>query len=92
MLVIAMTTLEKLQMVPTRFWLNALMLIAFGVITIILVRHAAEINRAVLSVIIILMITTIGFHWVYERNEPAAFSPLINKIAPLFPSKFSYRN
>lgn len=92
MLAIAMTTLEKLQMVPTRFWLNALMLIAFGVIAIILVRHAAEMNRAILSMIVLLMITTVGFHWVYERNEPAAFSPIINKIAPLFPSKISYRN
>ena len=78
MLSIAMTTLEKLQLVPTRFWANALMLIAFGFIAIFLVRHAAEMNRALLSLIIVLMSTTVGFHWVYGRTAPAAFSPSSN--------------
>ena len=92
MLSIAMTTLEKLQMVPARFWVNALMVIVIGVIAILLVRHAAEMNRIVLTLIIALIVTTVGFQWIYERNEPAVLTPFVSKIAKYFPSKLNYRN
>lgn len=85
-----MTTWEKLQAVPTRFWVNALLLIAGGVAAILLVRHAARMNRFVLALIIFLLFSTVGFQWVYERNEPRALTPLINKIAPFFPAKTTY--
>jgi hypothetical protein len=92
MLYIAMTTLEKLQMVPTRFWVNAVILIAGGVLALLLVRHAAEMHRGLLSFIISLFVVILGFQWIYERNEPDMLTPLINEIAPFFPSKINYRN
>lgn len=82
-----MTTLEKLQAVPTRFWMNTVFIILSGVLAFVLVRHAAKINRYVLALMIVLLTTTIGFQWIYERNEPQVFTPFIDFIAPLFPQK-----
>ena len=32
----------------------------------------------------------VGFNWIYERNEPAFLTPIVEKIAPFFPAKDSY--
>lgn len=85
-----MTTLEKLQMVPTRFWVNVVMIIAIGVLAIILARHAAELSRMTLSLISVLVVTTVGFQWIYERNEPAVLTPFVSKVAQYLPSKPGY--
>ena len=87
MLLLATTTLEKLQAVPTRFWINAGIFIIGGWLAIMLFRHAAKMNRLVLIMIIGLVLTTVGFQWIYERNEPRFLTPYVNLIAPFFPSK-----
>ena len=87
MLLLATTTLEKLQAVPSRFWINSAIFIIGGWIAIMLFRHAAKMNRLVLVMIIGLVCTTVGFQWIYERNEPQFLTPYINLIAPFFPSK-----
>ncbi len=85
MLWIAMTTLEKLEMVPARFWVNAVLLILAGVLAIVLLRHASHMHRGLLTLIILLMGSTLCFQWIYQRNEPRFFTPMANKIAPYFP-------
>lgn len=90
MLPCAMTTWEKLEAVPTQFWVNALLLLAAGAVALILVRHAANMNRYIIALIIVLLLSTVGFQWIYERNEPQALRPFINKIAPFFPSPPTY--
>lgn len=87
MLFLATTTLEKLQAVPPRFWINAAIFIVGGWVAIMLIRHAAQMNRLVLAMIIFIMLTTVAFQWIYERNEPRFLTPYINIIAPFFPSK-----
>jgi uncharacterized membrane protein YGL010W len=49
-------------------------------------------NKVVLAVIVFVVVVIMGFSWVYERNEPAFLTPLVEKIAPFFPSKGSYGN
>lgn len=90
MLLLATTTLEKLQAVPTRFWINAAIFIIGGWIAIMLMRHAARMNKMVLTMIIVVVMTTVGFQWIWERNEPRFLTPYINLIAPFFPSKGSF--
>lgn len=90
MLLLATTTLEKLQAVPTRFWINAAIFIIGGWIAIMLLRHAARMNKMVLTMIIVVVMTTVGFQWIWERNEPRFLTPYINLIAPFFPSKGSF--
>lgn len=92
MLLLALTTLEKLQEVPERFWINCGLVVLSGAVALILVRHAARMNRMMLALIVFLLISTIGFQWIWERNEPHMLTPLINKIAPFLPSKPNYTN
>lgn len=60
------------------------------VAAVIVVRRVAHMNKVVLAVIAFVVVTIVGFNWIYERNEPAFLTPVINKIAPFLPSKGSY--
>ncbi|MEJ6733009.1 MAG: hypothetical protein ACKVI3_05100 [Verrucomicrobiia bacterium] len=75
MFLFATTTLEKLQAVPQRFWVNAAIFIIGGWVAIMLIRHAARMNRMVLTMIILVSFTTVGFQWIWERNEPRFLTP-----------------
>lgn len=91
MWLLAVTTLEKLKAVPTKFWVNLVLALVAGVVAIVLVRHAARMNRLVLALIVFLLLTVVGFQWIYERNEPQFMTPFVEKVAPFFPSKPHYR-
>ena len=75
MFLFATTTLEKLQAGPQRFWVNAAIFIIGGWVAIMLIRHAARMNRMVLTMIILVSFTTVGFQWIWERNEPRFLTP-----------------
>lgn len=92
MLVLAITTLEKLQAVPRHFWINVLLIIFGGVLALVLVRHAAKMNKYVLSLLIFLFVSTVGFQWIYERNEPRALTPMVDILAQFLPTKGYYNN
>lgn len=87
MLLFALTTLEKLERVPVEFWLKMVMIVAIFAFTIVLIRGISQVNKVVLTILVFLIVTGLGFHWVYERNEPKALTPAIDAIAPFFPSK-----
>jgi hypothetical protein len=84
------TAMEKLKAVPPAFWLKLAIGIAIFVGAIIVLRKVAAMNKVVLGVVVFVVIVIVGFNWVYERTEPAFLTPLVNKIAPFFPSKGSY--
>ena len=90
MLMLAMTTLEKLQAVPDRFWINAGLVVIGGALTFILVRHAAQMNKYVLSLLVFLFVSTVGFQWIYERNEPRVLTPVVEILAQFLPTKGHY--
>lgn len=92
MLVIALTTLEKLQRVPVEFWLKITTIVAVFILGILLIRSISQMNKVLLTVTIFLLFTILGFHWIYERNEPKFLTPVINNIAPFFPVKGSGEN
>ncbi|MET0262194.1 MAG: hypothetical protein ABW223_04805 [Rariglobus sp.] len=86
MLLLAATALEKMQAVPPKVWLNIALGILILIAAIILIRKAAEMNKVLLAVIIFVVITGVGFNWVYARNEPKFLTPLIDPIAKFFPT------
>ncbi len=92
MLFIAASALEKAAQLPKSFWVNVVMAVAGLIIGVMLFQHAAQMNKLVLTLIIFLLITVVGFQWIFERNEPRFLTPTIDKIAPYFPSKFNYEN
>jgi len=87
MLVFALTAMEKLQRVPVEFWLKLVTIVSVFALTLVLIRSISQMNKVLLTVSIFLIVTILGFHWVYERNEPKFLTPVINRIAPFFPTK-----
>tara|TARA_R110002050_G_scaffold218287_2_gene354218 strand:+ start:297 stop:575 length:279 start_codon:yes stop_codon:yes gene_type:complete len=87
MLWLAVTTLEKLQGVPPRFWVNVLLAAGAVIVGYILLRHAAQMNRLILTLIIGLFLLVTGFQWIFERNEPRFMTPFVEVIAPFFPQR-----
>jgi TctA family transporter len=90
MLLLAETALEKLQKVPADFWIKTVLAIVAFFVVVILVKKVAHMNKMVLGVVIFVVVGIVGFSWIYERNEPAFLTPVINVIAPFFPSKGAY--
>lgn len=90
MLLLAATTLEKIQRLPMQFWLKfALVIVAF-IAGVIVLKKIAGMNKAVLGAILFIVVSMLGFTWIYERNEPAWATPVVEKLANFFPSKGSY--
>lgn len=86
MLLLAATALEKLHNVPAKVWINFGIGVLIFVGVVILIRKAAEMNKVVLGVVVFVVLTIVGFNWVYSRNEPQFLTPFVEKIAPFFPS------
>lgn len=90
MLFLAASALEKAAQLPRSFWVNLVMAVAGLIVGILLFQHAAQMNKLTLSLIIFLLVTVVGFQWIFERNEPRFLSRTIDQIAPYFPSKINY--
>ena len=85
-LFIAVTALEKMQAVPAKTWINLGLAVLILFAVIIVIRKAAEMNKVVLGVLIFVTLTSLGFHWIYSRNEPKFLTPVIEPLAKFFPT------
>ena len=56
-------------------------------LSIVLIRSISQMNKLLLTFTIFLVVTLVGFHWVYERNEPKFLTPFVEAVAPFFHSK-----
>ena len=90
LLLVAATTMEKIQRLPVQFWLKAALVIAGFIIGVLVLKKIAGMNKAVLGAVFFVVVTVMGFNWIYERNEPAWATPVVEKLANFFPSKGSY--
>ncbi len=83
----AVTTMEKLQKVPVQFWLKVIVFLAMFILGVLLLRRLAGMNKAVLGGIVFILLSMWVFTWVYERNEPAWATPVVERLAGFLPSK-----
>lgn len=86
------SALEKLRDVPPAFWLKLGLAILAVIVVIIALRKLAQVNKVVLVAVLVVVGSAIGFNWIYERNEPAWATPVVEKLAEFFPSKGAYRS
>jgi apolipoprotein N-acyltransferase len=78
---------ERLQEIPTEFWIKMGIGVAVLVALVIVLRKLAKMNKVLLSVIVFVIVTMVGFNWIYERNEPDWATPAVNWLAGFFPTK-----
>jgi uncharacterized membrane protein YraQ (UPF0718 family) len=87
---LAATTLEKLKNVSPQFWLKVIVAVAALIAAIFVLRWLLQMNKLLLGIIIFVIVGLVGFKWIYERNEPAVFTPVVSWVAQFFPRKGSY--
>ena len=83
----ATTTADRLTQIPMEFWVRmglAVLVLAGAVIAL---RKLAKVNKVVLTVIVGLFVTIVGFNWIYERNEPSWATPVVRWLAGFLPTK-----
>lgn len=84
------SALDKLKQVPPAFWLKVGIAVLAIVLLVIVLRKLAEMNKVVLTVGLLVLFSTLGFSWVYNRNEPTWATPVVEKLAAFLPSKATY--
>lgn len=92
MFLLAASALEKAQSIPPATWLKLGIAVAALIAVVVILRTVAKMNKIVLGVVVFVVVTVFFFSWVYNRNEPRWMTPIIEKIAPFFPSAGSYSN
>ena len=80
-------TADRLHQVPTEFWVKLGIGIAAIIVAVILLRKIAKVNKVVLTIVVLIVLSIVGFNWIYERNEPAWATPVVSWLANYFPTK-----
>jgi hypothetical protein len=78
---------ERLSEIPVEFWIRLGLGIVILVGAVILLRKLAKVNKVVLGICVLLVLSFLGFTWIYERNEPAWATPVVQWLANYFPTK-----
>ena len=78
---------DQLKSIPKETWIN----IGICVIAVVAITKAwkamKSINEFVPYIVGVLAAGLIFFYWVYERTEPRFLTPIVDQLAPYFPSK-----
>jgi apolipoprotein N-acyltransferase len=82
--------LQKLQKVPPEFWWKMGIGVVGLIVVVIILRKLANVNKMVLGAVIFVGVSIVGFSWIYDRNEPAWATPVVEKLAQFFPQKDAY--
>lgn len=84
------TAVEKLKEVPPIFWMKVGFAVLAVIVAVVIMRKLARSNKIILTIVILVVLSIVGFSWIYDRNEPAWATPVVEKIAPFFPAKGAY--
>jgi len=90
MLLLAVTAFEKLKTLPPDVWLKIGIGVAVIVAAVFLFKKIMKMNKIIGGIIVFVVFTVVFFSWVYNRNEPKFLTPIVEKIAPFFPSAGAY--
>ena len=86
----AVSATEKIKTLPPDVWLKIGIGIVALVVAVFVLRRVLKMNKIIASVIVFVVTTVVFFSWVYNRNEPKFLTPLMDRLAPFFPSAGSY--
>jgi uncharacterized membrane protein YkvI len=81
------TALDRLKAIPPDFWLRMAVAVLAVIAIVFFLRKVAKMNKVVMAVVTFLIVTVVGFNWIYERSEPAWATPMVSFLAGYFPTK-----
>ena len=90
MRLLAESAMEKMQKLPPDVWLKIGIALAAVIVVVLVFRRVMKMNKVIAGVILFVVATVVFFSWVYNRNEPKFMTPIVEKIAPFFPSAGAY--
>ena len=90
MLLLAVSALEKAQSLKPEVWLKIGIAVVAFIAVIVIARRVMKVNKVIAGVVIFVVGTVVFFSWVYNRNEPKFLTPIVEKIAPFFPTAGAY--
>ena len=92
MTLFAASAMDTLHTLPADTWVKIGIAIGGLVVAFIVLSKIAGMNKLIMSIVGFVVLTVVFFSWVYNRNEPKFMTPLVEKIAPFFPSAASYKD
>ncbi len=92
MMLLAVTAMEKMQTLKPETWLKIGIAVVGFLVAVLLFRRIMRMNKIIAGVLVFVGGTVVFFSWVYNRNEPRFMTPIIEKVAPFFPSAGSYNS
>src|SRR3978361_769444 len=87
---LAQSAVEKMKTLPPGVWLKDGVVIVAIIAAVMIFRKIVKMNKIIGSVIVFVVCTIMFFSWVYNRNEPKFLTPLVDRIAPFFPTAGAY--
>ncbi len=81
-----------MKTLPPDVWLKIGIGVAAVVIAMFVFRRIMKLNKVIAGVVIFVVVTVVFFSWVYNRNEPRFMTPIVERIAPFFPSAGAYNS
>lgn len=90
MTLLAASALDTIKTLPPDTWMKIGIAVAALIIAVLVLRKVAGMNKVIMGVVVFVVVTVVFFSWVYNRNEPKFMTPLVEKLAPFFPSAGSY--
>ena len=87
---LAQSALDKVKTLPPDVWLKIGIAILSFILAVWLFRRVVKMNKIIASIIVLVTTSILFFSWVYNRNEPKFLTPLVDKIAPFFPTAGAY--
>ena len=87
---LAQSAVDKMKTLPPGVWLKIGIGIAAFILVVFIFRRVMKMNKIIASVIVFVVSTIVFFSWVYNRNEPKFLTPLVERIAPFFPTAGAY--
>ena len=82
---------DRLREITPEFWIKIGIGIVVLIVVVIALRKIAKMNKVILSIIVLLVCSIVGFNWIYERNEPSWATPVVEWLANYFPTKGAAR-
>ncbi len=87
---LAQSAVDKMKTLPPDVWLKIGIVIFAFIVAVFIFRRIVKMNKIIGSIIIALVSSIVFFSWVYNRNEPKFLTPIVEKIAPFFPTAGAY--
>src|SRR3954471_24123652 len=81
---------DRVREIPLEFWVKLGLGVLVLIIAVMVLRKIAKVNKVILGIIVLLVLSFLGFNWIYERNEPSWATPVVQWLANYFPSKGSF--